>query len=584
MLEALVIENSLLRMKSVNEVFRDESSILPSENIFGTIEKAIEDTNLAVFLWTNNIDGSKYIKIERELAGQERELQFFNEESNSIIIVDIVVGKLKQSLKDRLKEHGSSHKYIEFKSKGELNRNISCKLQQLDPLIEEMKEKMKENPKPSKEAKLKRWEVHASALVSAYEYDRAISLYMKAHTLLGDHENDDTLREQKIRLEKTIFFVYSLSGKYQKAIDWYRDTLSEMIDNTDKEQEIGGKSSVLEIKNGLASAYRAIDQYKKAEELYNDTKDEAENLYKGAKAAEKKSKIAPFLVSLNGLAKVYRARGQYEKAKKMYEDAERESIDALGINDPVTLSLQNNLALVYWNLGDYEKALKLYIDLKKRLKQRYGNEHNIETISCSRGIALVYLTKKEYDQAEQLYVEIKGISERVLGKEHKETLKCSGDLARVYNNQGRYEKAEELYDDIIEKSEKRFGEEHQATLTFKNGLASAYFGKGDYETAIELFYTVKRISEDKEGLGENHRVTIASVRGLAKTYYAQGHLERAKEFYEEEKKKSVKGLGAKHSSTLKCIWNLAEVYIDLQNYGEVSNLCKELGNVYDTLK
>ncbi|KAF6781660.1 Kinesin light chain 5 [Colletotrichum sojae] len=225
--------------------------------------------------------------------------------------------------------------------------------------------------------------------------------------------------------------------------------------------------------------------------------------------------------------------GEYSRAEMLGEEAVNARKNALGPDNPSTLTSMANLASTYRNQGRWKEAEEL----------EHGN------------LASTYRNQGRWKEAEELNVRVMETRKTVLGEEHPDTLTSMANLASTYSNQGRWKVAEELEVRVMETRKTVLGEEHPDTLITMDNLALTYINQGRWKEAEKLQLQTMGIWQ--RVLGEKHPDTLTSMANLASTYRDQGRLKEAEELEVRVMETSLRVLGEEHPSTLTSMNNLA---------------------------
>ena len=460
-----------------SNVFFGLESMQPGDNWGRDIRVAIEDANICIFLWTNNIMRSEVM--ERERADR----WFSKEESMKTLkepyfIIDIVGEKLDLRVEERLEKYGEP--YIQFSSKKEVEDRIGEKIQEILPLIQHIQKinKMSESEnyyigsKRQIERQIENIRDLASRFAVQYRYEDALELYKEAKKESDNHPN--VLPElEKVYLEMGIGKVYSSLGRYLEAQRLYRELVKKAIKLLGHDH-----LTTLTCMNNLSKFYRAQGNYKEAEIIYKEVLEKRRAIL-GEEHPET-------LTTMNNFALICEDRGRYQEAEGLYKEVLEKRRAILGDDHPDTLVTINNLADIYQDQRRYQEAEMLYKEVLEKRRAILG-ENYPDTLVTMNNLARLYKDQGNYKKAETLYEEVLERKEEILGKGHPSTLTTMNNLARLYKDQGNYKKAETLYEEVLERKEVILGEEHPSTLTTMNSLAELYRDQGSYKKAEKLY-------------------------------------------------------------------------------------------------
>ena len=197
-------------------IFIDTQAITPGEKSIRTIRKRIENANLCMFLWTNNIEDSSIIASEREHAHELLEdIEFIRKGKKKLgkdlslkpyKVIDIIGEKLTPELRERLDGYGTQYIRIEFDEKKELERKIDERMKKVLPLLREI-QKSSKVPESGDETSISKERIIveieklveiASRYVDQHKYEEALDLYREAEK---ESRNKQTILEESEKRE-----------------------------------------------------------------------------------------------------------------------------------------------------------------------------------------------------------------------------------------------------------------------------------------------------------------------------------------------------------------------------------------------
>jgi tetratricopeptide (TPR) repeat protein len=113
------------------------------------------------------------------------------------------------------------------------------------------------------------------------------------------------------------------------------------------------------------------------------------------------------------LASLYKTIGKYTKAEPLYKEALEIRLKVLGPEHPLTAASQNSLAMLYEAIGDYPRAEPLF---KKALetRQKVLGRENPTTAESLNNLAELYRAVGDYAKAEALLKEALEIYQKVV--------------------------------------------------------------------------------------------------------------------------------------------------------------------------
>lgn len=341
-------------------------------------------------------------------------------------------------------------------------------------------------------------------------YEKAESFLLEAiETIVKDH------KEYALACIE-IAGVYEKRGFYKRVEDFYQKALSMIKEHFGVSD---GHYNLCLMR--LGRFYRTTGRYRKAEELYLESK-----TYIG-----KDHEMYPYLS--NRLATLYYEQGVYKKAQVLWKEVLEIFEQQFGNEDPNYALIANNLAAVYAEQGLYEKSHPIYLEAKAIQEKVVGKEHPNYALAC-HSLGTSYVDKEQYEKAESLYQEAKKIYEKALGKNSEDYLLVCEGLGSLYAYKGEYQKAERLYLEVKSKQAELLGTDHPSYNTACHNLATLYEQQDRYEEAKALFEVViakkenevKRLfpllsESERQAFIKNKENFFTSFTDFAVRYYPQ---------------------------------------------------------------
>ncbi|TRU44988.1 MAG: tetratricopeptide repeat protein, partial [Microcystis aeruginosa Ma_QC_Ch_20071001_S25] len=297
--------------------------------------------------------------------------------------------------------------------------------------------------------------------------------------------------------------AYYFLGEYQKAIEFYQQSLAIF-------QRIGDRGGEAYSYNNLGNVYNSLGEYQKAIEFHQQSLAIKREI--GDRGGEGKS--------YGNLGNVYYSLGEYQKAIEFHQQslAITREIGDRGGEGTSYMGLGN----VYDSLGEYQKAIEFYqqsLAIKREIGDRRGEA------SSYMGLGNVYDSLGEYQKAIEFYQQSLAIT-REIGDRGSEA-KSYGNLGNVYYSLGEYQKAIEFHQQslaILREIGDRGGEANSYM-----GLGIVYYSLGEYQKAIEFHQqslAIEREIGDRGGEGK-------SYNNLGNVYYSLGEYQKAIEFHQQ---------------------------------------------------
>ncbi len=230
----------------------------------------------------------------------------------------------------------------------------------------------------------------------------------------------------------------------------------------------------------------------------------------------------------NTMAAAYIDLGLYPEARKQLERARELGRQALGPDNPATLSAVHDLGLVADKDGRYPEAEVLdrqALDAQRRVL----GPKNLETLRTMNNLATTYMDEEKFEDAEKLFLQTLAIENEVLDRDNSDRVETMDNLALTYISEQKYAQAETLMSEALAIDERVLGPDHPDTLGAMNNLATAYLDEGKYADAEKLH--VQALEGLKRVLGPDHPVTLSSMGALAEDYMEEGRYKEAEALY-----------------------------------------------------
>ncbi|MCA2716909.1 MAG: tetratricopeptide repeat protein [Microcystis sp. M169S2] len=349
------------------------------------------------------------------------------------------------------------------------------------------------------------WKYTASltSLGNAYyflgEYQKAIEFYQQSLAItreIGD-------RRGEAASYNNLGNVYNSLGEYQKAIEFHQQSLAI-------EREIGDRGGEAKSYGNLGNVYNSLGEYQKAIEFYQQSLAILREI--GDRGGE--------AYSYNNLGNVYYSLGEYQKAIEFHQQSlaiTREIGDRGG-----EAKSYGNLGNVYDSLGEYQKAIEFHqqsLAILREIGDRGGEAKSYGNLGN------VYDSLGEYQKAIEFHQQSLAIK-REIGDRGGEAVSY-GNLGNVYQSLGEYQKAIEFYQQSLAIT-REIGDRGGEAYSYM-GLGIVYRSLGEYQKAIEFYQQSLAITREIGDRGGE----AYSYGNLGNVYYSLGEYEKAIEFYQQ---------------------------------------------------
>ncbi len=156
---------------------------------------------------------------------------------------------------------------------------------------------------------------------------------------------------------------------------------------------------------------------------------------------------------------------------------------ALGPDDPGTLTVANSLTLPLRELEDHAAARELDEDTVERCRRTLGEDH-LDTLRTAGNLAANLHLLGLYRESHTLNKDTLDRYRRILGDDHPHTLRTASNLANDLSELGEAQAAIVLYEDVLARRQQLLGNDHPDTRRAANNLINALMDVGDY---VEVF-------------------------------------------------------------------------------------------------
>ncbi|KAF2852781.1 kinase-like protein [Plenodomus tracheiphilus IPT5] len=234
-------------------------------------------------------------------------------------------------------------------------------------------------------------------------------------------------------------------------------------------------------KINLASSYREIGHYEKAETLYTEV------LNARSKDLDK-NHVDTLLVKSN-LATMYLIRGLWDRAEQSLREVVQHSVTVLGNRHPHLVVVRGNFASALQNNGkliEAEEELRAVLEISGKL---YEQAHPSNLIKISNLMSVYNDGRLQNKAANEHLIRTEHAAldaGKSLGTCHGLTLKIYTNVAQAYIIRDRYHEALGILNEIICKSAGRMDESHPDMLTMKGTLFHILYKQEKWEEAEKL--------------------------------------------------------------------------------------------------
>ncbi|MEO8699740.1 MAG: CHAT domain-containing protein [Kofleriaceae bacterium] len=244
---------------------------------------------------------------------------------------------------------------------------------------------------------------------------------------------------------------------------------------------------------------------------------------------------------LNGMAETYVAMEENTKAEEILL-----RIIAIGEQQPPALALAisyNSLGNIYQGRAEYPKAEQAFLHVLALIEKLEGKDHPDNGVVLSN-LANVYLDMARYDDA--LAAARRGLflKEKAFGPDSLAVAYPIENIATTYDALGRTKEAIEWHLRALAIMTKHRGDKHADVGTLSQNVARSYRELGNYAKALELFARARTIIANTNG-PKTEAMGLA-LSNLGDTYIRMGDPARARAAYLESRGAYVGAGQAKH--------------------------------------
>ena len=193
----------------------------------------------------------------------------------------------------------------------------------------------------------------------------------------------------------------------------------------------------------------------------------------------------------NNLGNLFANLNEYEKAETLYNFALEILLKLRdGENDVELGIIYQNLATVSTLQGKFSNTISL---LKESINilEKFIDENKSLVLVAYNNLAEAYRFQKEYKKAEKIHIKVLKERKKIFGNLHIDIAISYNNLALLYSEQGKYKKSEKFFKKSIFINEKLYDGMSPYLATNYNNLAKLYLENNKIKKARE--YMIKGI-------------------------------------------------------------------------------------------
>ena len=280
---------------------------------------------------------------------------------------------------------------------------------------------------------------------------------------------------------------------------------------------------------------------------------------------------------------VYSQCGRWDIAEKLQVKALEFVFNALGLEHPITIRIQEALSATYYSLGRGDEAAELRNQILQSCIKTLGSDDQ-RTLKAMDNFAVSRTQQGRFKEAAKLQeAAIEGMN-RILAADHHDLLKAMDNFGILHSRNFRWNEAREMHLKALAGMRKTLGEEHFDTILAKGNLAMVYIEiGGDYlGPAQKLAEEVLECRRKK--LGEQHGYTLLAKLILARAHTARGNFHEAERGLRDGLEIAERNYGPDHIGVLYGRHYLAENLLCEKRYSEAEEFMLDSIGRYDRTK
>jgi tetratricopeptide (TPR) repeat protein len=348
-----------------------------------------------------------------------------------------------------------------------------------------------------------------------------------------------------------IGYFYRKQGRYEKALDWYKNALA--CCGSLRENDV----CILDVQYGFANVLLDKRQYDEAIERYNKVLDG----YKRQLGRHHESTLN----TANNIGLAYQGQGKYPIALEYLRFVLSDKRRVLGPTHRSTLDTLANVAHVYRRLGNNEKAQEHYLEALAGYSTELGGRNNLSWIETAENIALTCTELGQYGQGLQYYRDALEPSRHVRGPEDPSTIEIMRNLGLTYSKQGNITEAFVWCESSLAEYTRLLGEQHQSTLETVSDLGNLHYKNGEHARALELYCRASPL-ELEDMLGPNHATVLNIIHNTACIFMIQREYEAALQKFERAIAGYEVTRGPNHLSTINAVFNRCTLHLRMGSH------------------
>lgn len=320
-----------------------------------------------------------------------------------------------------------------------------------------------------------------------------------------------------------------------------------------------------ELLNHLATTYRRLGEYEKAESIITECLD-----YCRDKLGPYHSRTITVMIDL-GILLSYDER--FQEAETLFRDALIYGEKRLEPDNENMIYAKEELAGILVNKAEYSEAEEL---LQEVLSAIRGNEELMYKFGPKVLLELgnILMREEDFPGAEKIFLELLEDYKRKGNTENPNYIAAMGSVAHAFMEQKKHEEGLRYMQEGLELSMRVNGERSRNTIVFQINLGQALYELGEYEEAIA--YTERGYNLVREIFGERAPATIFISANYADLLRELGRIDEAEPILNEAVSLNIELLGTEHPNTILSQLRLVVLLFDSDRNPEALALVQEV--------
>ncbi len=299
-------------------------------------------------------------------------------------------------------------------------------------------------------------------------------------------------------------------GNFLVAQDRLPEAIEFLTDALARLRELHGEHDehTLMAKSHLALALLRVGRLAEAEGLIEESEEWSRSVF-GEKSPQ-------YSFALRTLGLLRHAQGRFDLAEDCLQRCLEVQNEMLGPRSTHTMTTMNHLGDTWIKLRRYDEAEEI-LQKSLELRRRELGDHPHVMLSLN-SLASVMQAKGNALAEEKLYREALDLSDRILGRRHRNTLIVLTNLASLQLDIGKLSEAETNARDAVAGFVEECGERDRATIHAINVLALVLQASGRTEEAEPTLRRLVQLLSDEQGADDptTQATTCSLIRVLAR--------------------------------------------------------------------